>query len=63
MGIKRNEVDFFANVNDQCTGNVSGNLCAFDWNSLPMGREFDGKFLKNVNPHPMPCPPLPPALH
>ena len=27
-----------------------GNLVAFDWNDLPVGREFDGKFLKNVNP-------------
>ena len=24
------------------------NLVAFDWNDLPMGREFDGKFFKNV---------------
>ena len=23
-----------------------GNLVAFDWNDLPLGREFDGKFLK-----------------
>ena len=32
-----------------------GNLVAVDWNN---GREFDGKFLKNVkspNPYPMPC--------
>ena len=39
-----------------------GNLVAVDWND---GREFDGKFLKNVkspNPHPMPCfPPPPPS--
>ena len=27
-----------------------GNLVAFDWNDLPVGREFDCKFLKNVNP-------------
>ena len=25
-----------------------GNLVAFDWNDLPVGREFDDKFLKNV---------------
>ena len=36
-----------------------GNFCAFDWNSLPVGREFDGKFLKNVKspPHALPPPP------
>ena len=34
-----------------------GNLCAFDWNSLPMGREFDGKFLKNVKSPPHALPP------
>ena len=28
------------------------NLVAFDWNDLPMGREFDGKFLKNVKSQP-----------
>ena len=30
-----------------------------DWNDLPMGREFDGKFLKNVKspPHAPPPPP------
>ena len=41
-----------------------GNLVAFDWNDLPVGREFDGKFLKNVKspPHALPPPPLP-ALH
>ena len=41
-----------------------GNLVAIDhdWNDLPVGREFYGKFLKNVKspPHAMP-PPLPPA--
>ena len=39
-----------------------GNLVAFDWNDSPVGREFDGKFLKNVKspPHALP-PPLPPA--
>ena len=25
-----------------------GNFCAFDWNNLPVGREFDGKFYNNV---------------
>ena len=24
------------------------NLCASDWNDLPVGREYDGEFLKNV---------------
>ena len=36
-------------------------MVAFDWNDLPVGREFDCKFLKKVNPHPMPC--LPPRRH
>jgi len=27
----------------------------FDWNDLPVGREFDCKFFKKSNPHPMPC--------
>ena len=36
-----------------------GNLVAFEWNDLPMGREFDCEFLKKSNPHPMPC--LPPS--
>ena len=46
-----------------------GNLVAFDWNDLPVGREFDCKFLKKVKspPHALPPPPptpLPaPALH
>ena len=37
-----------------------GNLVAIDWNDLPVGREFDYKFLKNVKspPHALP-PPLP----
>ena len=42
------------------------NLVTFDWNDLPVGREFDGKFLKNVKspPHALPTPPSPPpALH
>ena len=39
-----------------------GNLVAFDWNDLPVGREFDDKFLKNLKfpPHALP-PPTPPA--
>ena len=37
-----------------------GNFCAFDWNSLPVGREFDGKFLKNVKSPPHA---LPPKIH
>ena len=36
-----------------------GNLFAIDWNDLPMGREFDCKFLKNVKSHPTPCLPPP----
>ena len=38
-----------------------GNLVAFDWNDLPVGREFDCKFLKKVKspPHALPPPPLP----
>ena len=33
-------------------------MVAFDWNDLPVGREFDGKFLKNVKspPHAVPPP-------
>ena len=40
-----------------------GNLVAIDWNDLPMGREFDDKFLKNVKspPHALPSPNPPPA--
>ena len=36
-----------------------GIFCAFDCNGLPVGREFDGKFLKNVKspPHALPPPP------
>ena len=35
-----------------------GNLVAFDWNDLPVGREFDCKFLENVKspPHALPPP-------
>ena len=29
-----------------------GNLVAIDWNNLPVGREFDRKFLKNVKSPP-----------
>ena len=34
------------------------NLVAIDWNDLPVGREFDCKFLKNVKspPHALPTP-------
>ena len=36
-----------------------GNLVAFDWNDLPVGREFDCKFLKKAKspPHALPLPP------
>ena len=39
-----------------------GNLVAIDWNDLPVGREFDDKFLKNVKspPHALPSTPPPP---
>ena len=41
-----------------------GNLVAFDWNDVPVGREFDYKFLKKVKfpPHALPPPP-PPSRH
>ncbi|CAH3021887.1 unnamed protein product [Porites evermanni] len=39
-----------------------GNLVAFDWNDLPVGREFDCKFLKKVKSPPYALPPPPPAL-
>ena len=41
-----------------------GDLDAIDWNDLPVGREFDCKFLKNVTspPHALPSPPPPTAL-
>ena len=29
-----------------------GNLVAFDWNDLLVGREFEGKFLKNLKSPP-----------
>jgi len=38
-----------------------GNLVAFDWNDLPVGREFDCKFLKKVKSPPYALPP--PRLH
>ena len=36
-----------------------GNLFAIDWNDLPVGREFDGKFWKNFKspPYALPHPP------
>ena len=37
-----------------------GNLVAFDWNDLPVGREFDCEFLKKVKSPPHALPPLPP---
>ena len=39
-----------------------GDLVAIDWNDLPVGREFDCKFLKNVTSPPHALPPPPPAL-
>ena len=45
----------------QCATGVRklGNFVAFDWNDLPVGREFDCQFLKNVKspPHALPPPP------
>ena len=40
-----------------------GDLFAIDWNDLPVGREFDCKFLKMSNPTPLPAFHPPPALH
>ena len=37
-----------------------GNLVAIDWNDLPLGREFDGKFLKNFKSPPYALSPPPP---
>ena len=39
-----------------------GNLVAYDWNDLPVGREFDCKYLEKVKypPHALPPPPSPP---
>ena len=39
-----------------------GNLVAFDWNDLPVGREFDDKFWENVTSPPHSLPPPPPGL-
>ena len=33
-----------------------GDLDAIDWNDLPVGREFDCKFLKNVTSPPLTLP-------
>ena len=39
-----------------------GNLVAIDWNDLPVGRQFDCKFLKNVkSPRHALLPPPPPT--
>ena len=38
-----------------------GNLVAFDWNDLPVGRELDCRFLKNVKSPPHALPPPPPT--
>ena len=38
-----------------------GNLVAIDWNDLPMGREFDDNFLKNIKSPPHAQPSLPPT--
>ena len=40
-----------------------GNLVAIDWNDLPVGREFDGKFLKNFKSPPYALPPPPCRLN
>ena len=37
-----------------------GNLVAIDWNDLPLGGEFDGKFLKNFKSPPYALSPPPP---
>ena len=37
-----------------------GNLVAIDWNNLPVGRQFDCKFLKNVKSPRHALLPLPP---
>ena len=36
-----------------------GNLVTFDWNGLPVGKEFDCKFLKKVKSPPYALPPPP----
>ena len=37
-----------------------GNLVTFDWNDLPVGREFDCEFWKKVKSPPYALPPPPP---
>ena len=39
------------------------NVWLIRYNDLPVGKEFDGKFLKNVKSPPHALPPTPPALH
>ena len=39
-----------------------GNLVGFDWNDLPVGREFDCKFLKKVKSPPYALPPPPAGI-
>ena len=39
-----------------------GNLVAIDWNDLPVGREFVGKFLKIAKSPPHALPPTPAGL-
>ena len=38
-----------------------GDLVAIDWNDLPVGSEFECKFLKNVTSPPHALPPPPPT--
>ena len=38
------------------------NLVAFDWNDLPVGREFDRKFLKKVKSPRYALPPPPAGI-
>ena len=49
------DVKSAARVGDYWTVNRE-NLGTFEWNDLPVGREFNGKVLKNVKfpPHPAP---------
>ena len=56
------DVKSAAEVGDYWTVNRE-NLGTFEWNDLPVGREFDGKVLKNVKspPHALP-PPRSPTL-
>ena len=42
-------------------GQQCADLVAIDWNDLPVHREFDDKFLKNVKSPPYALPPPPPA--